>query len=273
MKNVLILSLLFTMIFTSCKQEPIYLVIRGDDMGFCHVANIACIDAYKKGIMTSVEVLVPGPDFQEAADLLKDNQGLDVGIHLCLTSEWNNHKWGPLTAANTCVDSMGYFLGATEALLALDFDTVEVKKELKAQMDTALKYIPQISHVSSHMFWPGQDKRLEHIFTELSKEYNLPVDYEIDNYGFFWGTPANKKMDALVDYLEKIKTGINIFIMHPGYNQGDMKIIKGEGLDPNVNMAIHRQAVTEAVTNDLVKSIISKRNIKLVSYADLYNLK
>lgn len=47
--------------------------------------------------MKSIEVIVPAPKFYEVAALLRENPDLDVGVHLCLTSEWDNYKWGPLT--------------------------------------------------------------------------------------------------------------------------------------------------------------------------------
>ena len=46
----------------------------------------------------------------EAVRLLKENPGLDVGVHLALTSEWDNVKWRPLTAAPSIVDEDGYLM-------------------------------------------------------------------------------------------------------------------------------------------------------------------
>lgn len=271
MKNLFFLFALLLML-VSCNNQETYLIMRGDDMGFCKTANQASIDAYKNGIMTSIEVIVPGPDFYKAAEMLRANPGLDVGVHLCLNAEWDNHKWGPLTNATSFVDSNGYFFNTTEALFAADINETELKNELKAQIDTALKYIPHLSHLSSHMFWPNQDKRLDKVFKELSKEYKLPVGFNFAETDSFWGSPAEQKHSDLISYLENIKPGVNIFVMHPGYNSGDMLAIKGSGPDPNVNMAKHRQAVNNAITSEEAKEIIEKRNIKLVSYADVYKL-
>ena len=81
------------------QDKGVRLVIRGDDIGSCHAANVACIRAYKEGIMKSVELMVPCAWFPEAVKMLNDNPGLDVGVHVTLTSEWDNVKWRPLTAA------------------------------------------------------------------------------------------------------------------------------------------------------------------------------
>ena len=79
-------------------------------MGFSHYANVGCIKAYQEGILTAVEVMVPCDYFPEAVELLKQNQGLDVGIHLTLNSEWENIKWRSLTNAPSLVDENGFFL-------------------------------------------------------------------------------------------------------------------------------------------------------------------
>lgn len=91
------------------QQGEIRLLVRGDDIGSSQAANQACINSYRNGIMRSVELMVPCPWFLDAARLLKENPGLDVGIHLVLNSEWAAMKWRPLTCAPSLVDSNGYF--------------------------------------------------------------------------------------------------------------------------------------------------------------------
>lgn len=85
--------------------EPPRLIIRGDDMGFSHSGNLAICDCYQKGIVTSVEVIVPSPWFPEAVAMLKEST-VDVGIHLALTSEWDNVKWRPVAHTPSIVMRM-----------------------------------------------------------------------------------------------------------------------------------------------------------------------
>ena len=92
------------------KPSPdgaIRLIVRGDDIGSSHAANLACIQSFREGIVRSVEVMVPAPWFPEAVRMLKDNPGLDVGVHLTLTSEWDNCKWRPLTGPSSITDADG----------------------------------------------------------------------------------------------------------------------------------------------------------------------
>src|SRR5687767_10982530 len=104
--DTLALLFLFVALYA---QQPARLIIRGDDMGYTHSGNEALIKCYRDGIETSIEVIVPSPWFPEAVKLLKQNPGVDVGVHLALTSEWENVKWRPLTNCPSLTDSNGFF--------------------------------------------------------------------------------------------------------------------------------------------------------------------
>lgn len=262
------------LIFSACNEQrkkEIKLIVRADDMGFCEAANTACVKGYKNGIISSVEVIVPGPKFYEAAALLRKNNGLDVGVHLTLTCEWENYKWGALTQGKSFLNAEGQLASTVEELFAMPIDKQEIKAELKAQIDTALKYIPQVSHISSHMFWQTNHQVLQEVFNELSTEYKLPVNPENVAFENFWIVDAEKKEEKLAEYLNTINdSSINIFIVHPAIDNEETQVIIGTGYDPNINMAKHRQAVTNAITNPRMLEIIKKRNIKLISYANAF---
>ena len=49
------------------QQNNPRLIIRADDMGSFRAANIACMEGYKNGIETSIEVMVVTAWFPEAA--------------------------------------------------------------------------------------------------------------------------------------------------------------------------------------------------------------
>src|SRR5262245_47870094 len=93
------------------KSAAPRLIVRGDDMGFSHSGNQALIKCYREGIETSIEVIAPSPWFPEAARMLmeKENLGVDVGVHLALTAEWDNVKWRPLTHCPSLADADGFF--------------------------------------------------------------------------------------------------------------------------------------------------------------------
>src|SRR5678809_572400 len=77
------------LLLLSQDKGEIRLLVRADDMGVALGVNEACIKSVKDGIARSVEVIVPGPWFLDAVRRLQENPDIDVGIHLCLTSEWD----------------------------------------------------------------------------------------------------------------------------------------------------------------------------------------
>jgi hypothetical protein len=93
----------------AAAPAAIRLIVQGDDMAAAHGINVATIEAYTHGILRSANVIVPGPWLPEAARLLKENPGIDAGVHLALTSEWSDVKWRPLTHAPSLVDEHGFF--------------------------------------------------------------------------------------------------------------------------------------------------------------------
>ena len=221
------------------------LVIRIDDMGALHSVNAASIDTYKNGIATSVEVLAVGPWFPEAVKMLKENPGLDVGIHLAITSEWENVKWRPLTHCPSLVDENGYFFpmmgrnpaypGQSVIENASRFDLKEIEQEFRAQIELALKNIPQISHISGHMMSTGFSPEVLEIVQRLSEEYGLPsIDragageqYEFTYVGFT-GPKATteEKIASFIKTLNKMEKGKRyLFLEHPAYDDSEMQTV------------------------------------------------
>ena len=175
-------------------STEIRLIVKGDDMGAGHGINVATIDAYKRGVLRTTNVIVPGPWFLEAARLLRENPGLDVGVHLALTSEWENVKWRPLTYARSIVDEDGYFFPTVtprpnfppkrsikEATWKLD----EIERELRAQLDTAKRHLPQATYTWYHMGFTSLDPTVAELAAKLTKEYGLiqPMDTGLKSIG------------------------------------------------------------------------------------------
>src|SRR5688572_12388477 len=153
------LPILALALATQLIQPPapgeIRLIVKGDDMGAAHGINAGTIDAYRAGILTTTNVVVPGPWFLEAARMLRENPGLDVGVHLAITSEWDNVKWRPLTPATSIVDSDGYFFptvtprpgfASKRSIKEADWKLEEIERELRAQLDAAKKHLPQATY-------------------------------------------------------------------------------------------------------------------------------
>ena len=257
------------------------LVIRIDDMGALHSVNEASIDTYKNGIAQSAEVLVVGSWFPEAVKMLKENPGLDVGVHLAITSEWENVKWRPLTDCPSLVDENGYFfpmMGPNAAYPGqsimenmANFDINEIEKEFRAQIELALKNIPQVTHISGHMMSTAFNPQVMEVVQKLSEEYNLPsIDRgeAFKQYNFSYTgydgprATTEEKIASFIKALEKMEKGKRyIFIDHPAYNDSEMQTVMHVGYE---NVAVDRQGVTDLLKSEEVLKVIQERGIKLI---------
>lgn len=266
------------------QQTPARLIIRADDMGAFRSANIACIEGYRNGIETSIEVMAVAPWFPEAVRLLRENPGIDVGLHLTLTSEWDAVKWRPLTVCPSLTDPNGYFLPMMAphtaypglAILENKWDLKEVEQEFRAQIEMVLKNIPQVSHLSGHMLSTGFDPEVVKLVRRLAEEYHLPAidradamekyDFSYQGYDGPKQTAAEKEA-SFIRMLDRLQPGKRyMFVDHPALDNEEMQTVGHIGYE---NVAQDRQGVTDLFTSPKVKEAILTRGIELISYNDL----
>lgn len=276
-KSILTVCLFLISLSLFAQTEEIKLLIRADDIGSFHAANVACIEVYKNGIARSVELMVPCAWYPEAVKMLNENPGFDVGIHLVLTSEWSNVKWRPLTHCPSLVDKDGYFfpmvwkndnLPAGSSISEAKWKIDEVEKELRAQIELALRQVPRVSHLSNHMGFTGLDPKLNELVEKLAKEYKLGTENNNLKYFQGWGRDAkpDERIDKFCENLEKLTPGSYLFVEHPAYDTDEMKTVGHKGYE---NVATDREWVNRVFTSEKVKETIKKKGIKLISYADL----
>jgi predicted glycoside hydrolase/deacetylase ChbG (UPF0249 family) len=262
----------------AAEDSGIRLLVRGDDIGSSHAANVACIRCYREGIVRSVEVMVPAPWFNEAVKMLRENPDLDVGVHLTLTSEWENCRWGPVTQSPSLVDGEGHFFPTTSQRKDFSPNTgflqagpkpEEVERELRAQIELALDRIANVSHLSCHMGTASSTPELKALVERLAAEYGLPLDAQgARRAGRFGGqhTTPDEKEENLVRILKNLQPGLWLIVEHPGLDTPEMRAIGHHGYE---NVAEDRAGVTRAFTSPRVQEVIRRRGIQLVSYGDL----
>lgn len=265
-------------------QSAPTLVIRIDDLGAFHSVNEACIQTYRSGIARSVEVMPVAAWYPEGVKLLKENPGLDVGLHLVLTSEWENVKWRPLTHCPSLTDENGYFYPMIfpnpaypgQAMLEQNWDIKEIEQEFRAQIEMALKSFPQLSHLSGHMLSTGFNKEVNELVLRLAKEYDLPSidrmsstkDYQFTYIGYDGPkrTPEEKEA-SFIKSLNKLEPGKRyLFLDHPALDNDEMKNVFHISYE---DVAFDRQGVTDLLTSPRVKKVIEEKGIKLISIKEL----
>ncbi|MDD4516401.1 ChbG/HpnK family deacetylase [Massilibacteroides sp.] len=281
----LLAGLLF---FANCLAlaivPPPRLIVRADDMASSRAANIACVETALNGITTSIEVMVVCPWFPETVKILNDNPTIDVGLHLVLTSEWDNMKWRPLTHCPSLTDSNDYFLPMMWpnknypglSIMEAKWSLKEIEQEFRAQIELALKNIPQIGHISGHMGSLSFAPEVSELVAKLCEEYNLTTvdrkesmnQHQVEFVGY---TGSNKtyedKEKSFLATLDKLEGGKTyIFIDHPALDNEEMQTVGHIGYEW---VAKDRQGVTGLFTSDKVKNRIKEKGIQLVTYNEV----
>jgi predicted glycoside hydrolase/deacetylase ChbG (UPF0249 family) len=257
----------------------IRLIVKGDDMGAAHGINVGTIEAYTSGILRTTNVIVPGPWFLEAVALLRAHPGLDVGVHLAITSEWDRVKWRPLTSVPSIVDPDGYFWplvaprpGSTantsikEAPWKLD----EIERELRAQLDAAKRHLPQATYTWYHMGFTSLAPEVRELAARLTREYGLvqPMDLGVTSIGRVYESTDSgaARADKLAARLETLEPGLWLHIDHGSTDDAEMRAIGHRGYE---HVAADRSANVAMWTSPKVREVIERRKITLTSYRDL----
>jgi CubicO group peptidase (beta-lactamase class C family)/predicted glycoside hydrolase/deacetylase ChbG (UPF0249 family) len=264
-------------------SNPPRLIIRGDDMGFSHSANLALMRSYQEGIETSIEVIVPSPWFPEAVKMLQANQSVDVGLHFAITSEWDNVKWRPVTEVPSLENQDGYFFpmiypnknSPKQSVMENAWKVEDLEKELRAQIEMARKYIPRLSHVSGHMNSTAFTPEVREMCNRVANEYNLTMvdggwqkDSQIANTGFdFDNKTTEERINGFIAMLDKLENGKTyVYVEHPGTDDPELRAIYHIGYE---DVASGRQDVTTIWTDERVKEALLRKGIQLVSYKDM----
>jgi len=280
MKALLALSviLVFSQVVFAQAPGP-RLIVRGDDMGAAHAVNEAIVKCHREGIQTAIEVIVPAPWFPEAVRMLQDLPEADVGVHLALSSEWDNVKWRPVSDCPSLRDADGYFHPMIfpnpsyprRSLKESAWKLADVDKEFRAQIELAKKHIPQLSHLSYHMCCIGIGDEVKTLVKKLAAEYRLdiePEDKGVKSVGYAGPRKtAEEKIASFIQMLEGLEAGQTyLFVDHPAFDTPEMQAIHHVGYE---DVAVDRQGVTDAWTSPRVREVIKARGIRLIGYRDL----
>jgi predicted glycoside hydrolase/deacetylase ChbG (UPF0249 family) len=147
------------------------LIFNCDDLGSCRSANVAIYDALRNGLATTATLMVPCPWARDAAAMYR---GEDVGVHLTLNSEWSNYRWGPITHSPSLLDGDGGFPRTVEDVWD-HADLDEVRKECRAQVERAIYWGFDVTHLDSHMGTLQLRAAFFDVYLETAVDFGLPL--------------------------------------------------------------------------------------------------
>ena len=153
------------------------LVVNSDDFGMCHAANEAVWRSLEGGLVTSATVMMPCPWAYDAVKRWSTRQALAVGVHLTLTSEWENYRWRPIAPVAEVpglVDADG-FLWRTVPEVYEHATPEQAYTECRAQIELARRWGLDPTHLDSHMGTLQVHPAYLEVYARLAKEYGLPL--------------------------------------------------------------------------------------------------
>ena len=251
------------------------LLIRTDDIGMSHSVNMAMQRLVSTGMPVSVSVLFVCPWYQEAVEILKQHPNVSVGVHLALNSEWKNYRWGPVAgsqAVPSLVDENGFFFPSSEALHQHNPSVTEVEKELRAQIERALRSGVKIDYVDYHMGTVTQYPEFRDITERLAHEYGLGMS---EYFGEAMDSPQynaapDRKTDSLVAFVNRLKPGVSAVVTHVGIDDAELGALLDMNTDgPLAEMSKNRQGELTALTSPRFSAALKARNVVLLTYRDL----
>ena len=153
------------------------LILHVDDAGMSWDSNEGAIKAIENGVANSVSVMMPCPWVPGFVHYLKEHPETDAGLHLTLTSEWDDYRWGPLAgkpAVPGLVDSAGALWPSVEAVVKHGSPD-EVYTEIRAQLDRARTIGFEPTHLDSHMGTLFGTPEFMERYVKLGIENKIPV--------------------------------------------------------------------------------------------------
>ncbi|MBD3181907.1 ChbG/HpnK family deacetylase [Candidatus Poribacteria bacterium] len=274
------------------------LIIHADDIGLTSAANAGAFNAFEFNIVTCGSVMVPCPDFPEVAEYCREHPQVDMGVHFTLTSELENHRWGPVAPVDkvpSLVDEEGYMWGNLWDIKN-NAESEEVEIELRAQIEKALENGIKPTHLDTHMGAILVRKDIFLIYARLAKEYDIPpllvkftpeivnryiehvTEREIELFykivqkaryplldNLILGVAGNtyeEKKAAYYARLRDLKPGVNQLIVHLGIDDDEVKDIDRNYMARYIDYMVFTDLETQVLIDELEIKLIGWEDIK-----------
>jgi predicted glycoside hydrolase/deacetylase ChbG (UPF0249 family) len=257
-------------------------IINADDLGSCHSANVGVFECLATGTVTSATLMVPCPWAREASSRYR---GEDVGVHLTLNAEYELYRWGPITHAPSLLGGDGGFPRTLEDVWD-HADLDEVRRECRAQIERAILWGFDVSHLDSHMGTLQLRPEFFDVYLELATEFGLPLRMVSPATERYMGFPARAvaadEGAVFTDHFRYVggvgsrrtftadfatlRPGVTEFLVHPAVDSAELRSLATDDWDSRVD------DYEMICKEDWVRRTLGEAGAVLIGYRELREL-
>ena len=256
-------------------------ILSCDDLGSCHAANIGVYSALREGLATCASIMVPAPWARHAAMMYS---GEDIGVHLTLNAEHPLYRWGPITYAPSLLSGDGGFPRDIDDLWE-HADPSEVLRECRAQIERAILWGFDVSHLAPHLSAITLRPEFFDVYLDLAYEFRLPIRLPStisaeragfpfrrlaaeegvvfpDHFDHNWNAGSRERV---FDALRNLQPGVTEIHVQPAIDTAEVRALAGDSAQGWIDDL-------ELVTKDSsLRKLIDDLGVILIGYRDLRN--
>jgi chitin disaccharide deacetylase len=284
------------------------LILNADDFGLTLGVNAGIIRGHREGILTSTTLMANGPAFEDAVEQARANPGLGVGCHLVLVGGKcvaRREDVGSLADADgNLPESLPKFVARISSGM---IPAAEIEHELRAQIDKIRAAGVNPTHLDTHKHTHAHPRVMEAL-GKVAKELGIrrvrkPVENLRDSwqtmqadergismqivaagavravaprflaiarkYGLlfpdhFLGLVVTGQVSAtaLRRMIDTLGDGSTEIMLHPGLCDADLA-------RSGTRLREQRETELQALLDPGVRSALSERGVRLISYREL----
>jgi chitin disaccharide deacetylase len=276
------------------------LIVNADDLGISQGVNKGILETHLRGIVTSTTAMINQPDVAAGIQLAKQHApGLGLGLHITLT---RGRPVLPPDQVPSLVRSDGHFYGRAQfSRVSTLFRAQDLRAEIQAQFDRFVQLAGHLpDHIDSHHYAAYLHPVAFEIILDLVARHQLPlrsarnymnVDimsrvftargynhttvkalaesilrvYESHQQRPRWPDNTERRfyheganLDNLCRILADLPEGVTELMCHPGY---------ADDLEDDYHAP--RDVERQALTHPRAREIIERRQIKLITFAQI----
>jgi hypothetical protein len=277
------------------------LIIHADDVGMCQASLAAYRDLVDFGLVSAASTMVPCSWFPATAQFCREVEGpgVDMGVHITLTSEFDGYRWGPISTrdpSSGLLDQAGLFHADTDAVRA-NANPAAVEREIRAQVVRALDSGIDVTHIDTHMA-SVVDPRFMPAYIQVAMEHRLPpfllrkdeaglrelgIDTEtavtfvhqlgalesaglplLDDIRMMPLEQPDGRLEHVRNVLEDLPAGITYLIIHPAKDTPELRALTSDWRG--------RVADFEAFTSNALAALIKDAGVHIIGWRALRDL-